>query len=325
MTGTVLVTGGAGYVGSHACKALARSGYTPVCYDNLVFGHEWAVRWGPFEQGDILDRERLDTVLARYRPEAVLHFAGFAYVGESVTDPARYYRNNVAGSLALLDAMRDHGIPRIVFSSSCSTYGLPEVVPIPESHPQRPVNPYGHSKLVVEQMMRDFEAAHGLRFASLRYFNAAGADPDAEIGEDHEPETHLIPLLLQAALGRRPGVSIYGTDYATPDGTCIRDYVHVADLGDAHVRALARLEAGNPSTCLNLGTGKGSSVLGVVKAARRITGREIPVTEAPRRAGDPPELVADARRAYQELGWNPRYPDIETQILHAWEWLRRNR
>ena len=235
----ILVTGGAGYIGSHACKALAKAGYTPIAYDNLVYGHEWAVKWGPFEQGDILDRKRLDEVIKKYRPAAIMHFAAFAYVGESVEQPGKYYRNNVTGSLTLLEAMRDHGVPYIIFSSTCATYGEPEQIPIPENHKQSPINPYGHSKLMIEQMLSDFDVAHGIRSVSLRYFNAAGADPDGETGEDHDPETHLIPLVLDAAIGKRPSITIFGDDYDTPDGTCIRDYIHVTDLASATSKSLS--------------------------------------------------------------------------------------
>ena len=238
----ILVTGGAGYIGSHTCKALAKAGFTPITYDNLTSGHEWAVRWGPLARGDILDRDRLDEVFRQYQPSAVMHFAAYAYVDESVEQPLKYYRNNVAGALNLLDVMREHGVNYIVFSSTCATYGLPQAIPMPEDHPQNPVNPYGASKLMVERMLTDFGTAYGLRSISLRYFNAAGADPDGEIGEDHDPETHLIPLVLETAAGRRPNITIYGTDYDTPDGTCIRDYVHVTDLAKAHVLALKALQ-----------------------------------------------------------------------------------
>lgn len=248
----ILVTGGAGYIGSHACKALALAGYTPVAYDNLVYGHESAVKWGPFEKGDISDRKRLDQVIEKHRPAAVMHFAAYAYVGESVDDPGKYYRNNVVGTLTLLEAMRDHSIDQFVFSSTCATYGVPQQMPIAEDHTQQPINPYGASKLMVEQMLRDFGVAHGLRAISLRYFNAAGADPDAEIGEDHDPETHLIPLVLDAAAGRRESIAVFGDDYATPDGTCIRDYIHVTDLASAHVLALQALESGAESNAYNL-------------------------------------------------------------------------
>jgi UDP-arabinose 4-epimerase len=316
----ILVTGGAGYIGSHACKALAQAGYQPVTYDNLVYGHRTAVRWGPLELGDIGDRARLDAVIAKYRPMAVMHFAAFAYVGESVQDPGKYYRNNVAGTLTLLEAMRDQHIARLVFSSTCATYGVPEQIPIPEDHPQRPINPYGASKLMIERMLQDFDAAHGLRSISLRYFNAAGADPDAETGESHEPETHLIPLVLDAAAGLRPAITIFGDDYDTPDGTCIRDYVHVTDLAQAHVLALQALEHDAPTTAYNLGNGKGFSVREVIEEAARITGRPIPINIGSRRAGDPPRLVGDADRIHAELGWRPRFADLGTIVETAWRW-----
>jgi len=320
----VLVTGGAGYIGAHACKALARAGYLPVAYDNLLHGHEWAVRWGPLERGDILDRARLDEVIARWKPTAIMHFAAFAYVGESVTDPGRYYRNNVAGSLTLLEAARDHGIDRFVFSSTCATYGLPDRLPIREDTPQHPINPYGASKLMVERMLADFGAAHGVKSIALRYFNAAGADPDGEIGESHDPETHLIPLVLDAASGRRPLVTVFGADYDTPDGTCIRDYVHVTDLADAHVLALQALEGGAPSSAYNLGNGQGHSVREVIDAVERITGLKVPVEAGPRRPGDPAALVSDATRARDELGWQPRLADLDEIIRTAWGWHQKS-
>jgi UDP-arabinose 4-epimerase len=320
---TVLVTGGAGYVGSHAAKALAAAGYRPVSVDNLSRGSAAAVRWGPLEQGDILDRGFLDAVIARHRPTAVLHFAALAYVGESVTDPGRYYRTNVVGSLTLLEAMRDHGIGRIVFSSTCATYGLPVRLPLAEDHPQAPINPYGATKLAVERMLGDFGGAHGLGSVALRYFNAAGADPEGAIGENHEPETHLIPLAIGAALGVRPSLKIFGTDYPTADGTCIRDYIHVSDLAAAHVAALRHLEAGGTSTACNLGTGAGLSVREIVAEVARVAGRPVPTETAPRRPGDPPELVADPARARALLGWTPRYSDITTVISTAYAWAAR--
>ena len=323
MTGTVLVTGGAGFIGSHACKALARAGYQPVAYDNLAYGHDWAVKWGPLERGDILDRARLDEVIETHRPEAVLHFAAFAYVGESVTDPGKYYRNNVGGSLTLLEAMRDHGLGRIVFSSTCATYGIPDTVPIGEDTPQRPINPYGASKLMVERMLNDFGAAHAIAWTALRYFNAAGADPDNQIGEDHDPETHLIPLLLDAASGRRGSVTVFGGDYATPDGTCVRDYIHVSDLAEAHVLALAALDRGGESGPYNLGNGRGFSVREVVAAVEAVTGLTVPVVMGPRRAGDPAALVGDAARARDSLGWRPRIGALEDIIRTAWAWHQR--
>ena len=320
MNRSILVTGGAGYIGSHACKALAQAGYTPVVFDNLVYGHPWAVRWGPLEQGDIADRPRLDAVLQQYKPAAVMHFAAYAYVGESVQNPGKYYRNNVAGTLTLLEALRDHNIDKFVFSSTCATYGVPTQMPIPEHHPQQPINPYGMSKLMIEQILRDFDHAHGLRAMCLRYFNAAGADPAGEIGEAHDPETHLIPLVLDAALGRRPAITVFGDDYATPDGTCIRDYIHVTDLAAAHVLALQALEQGAASTAYNLGNGQGFSVREVIDCARQVTGRAIPVETGPRRAGDPPRLVGDAERIRSELNWQPQYADLEAIVQTAWQW-----
>ncbi len=316
----VLVTGGAGYIGSHACKALAQAGYTPVVFDNLVYGHRWAVRWGPLEVGDIADRERIDQVIRRYRPAAVMHFAAFTYVGESVTDPGKYYRNNVAGTLTLLEAMHDHEIRRMIFSSTCAIYGMPQQIPMTESHPQTPINPYGASKLMIERILEDFAAAHDLRSVSLRYFNAAGADPEAEVGELHDPETHLVPLVLDAAAGRRSAITIFGDDYDTPDGTCVRDYIHVTDLAQAHVLALRALESGAGSTAYNLGNGKGFSVREVIDCARRVSGREIPVEMGARRPGDPARLVGDASRAIAELGWSPAYADLDQIVATAWAW-----
>jgi UDP-arabinose 4-epimerase len=319
MSGTVLVTGGAGYIGSHACKALAGAGYTPLSYDNLSYGHPWAVRWGPLEQGDIADRATLDNVIARHRPSAVMHFAAYTYVGESVDNPGKYYRNNVAGTLTLLEAVRDHGIPHFIFSSTCATYGIPQRVPIAETHPQQPINPYGASKLMIERMLEDFGAAHGLRSVALRYFNAAGADPDGELGEDHDPETHLIPLALQAMLGQRADLAIFGTDYPTADGTAIRDYIHVTDLADAHVQALRYLERGGAGTAFNLGTGRGYSVREVVDTIAAVTGRRAPT----RRPGDPAVLVAAAQRGMDVLGWQPRCSELPHIITTAWRWHAR--
>lgn len=322
-TKNILVTGGAGYIGSHVCKALARAGYTPVTYDNFTYGHEWAVKWGPLEKGGICDRNRLDEVLTRYRPQAAMHFAAFAYVGESVSDPAKYYRNNVYGSLSLLEALRDHGINNFVFSSTCATYGVPDQIPIPETQAQRPINPYGASKLMVEQMLCDFEIAHAIKWIALRYFNAAGADPDNEIGEAHDPETHLIPLVLDAASGRRENITVFGADYDTRDGTCIRDYIHVTDLAEAHVLALQALERGAPSAAYNLGNGTGYSVSEVVAAARRVTGIDIPTVMSGRRPGDPATLVGDASRARAELGWQPRFFELDQIVGTAWAWHQR--
>jgi UDP-glucose-4-epimerase GalE len=321
----ILVTGGAGYVGSHACKALAAAGYTPVAYDNLGRGHRELVRWGPLEVGDLADRARLDEVFARHRPEAVMHFAAFAYVGESVQDPALYYRNNVGGTLELVEATRRAGIKALVFSSTCSTYGVPARMPIDEDTPQRPINPYGATKLAIERMLADYGAAYGLRSASLRYFNAAGCDPDGETGELHDPETHVIPRVLMAAAGEIEHVEVFGTDYPTPDGTCLRDYIHVADLARGHVQALDYLQRGGATTAVNLGTGRGFSVREVIAAAEQVTGRRIPVREAPRRPGDPPVLVADPARARALLGFAPRYTELAPMVATAWRWHTRQR
>jgi UDP-arabinose 4-epimerase len=323
MTVSVLVTGGAGYIGSHTCKALSRAGYLPVTYDNLSRGNEKAVRWGPLELGDIADTARLGEVMARHRPVAIMHFAAYCYVGESVAEPALYYRNNVYGSLCLLESMRRAGIDKLVLSSSCATYGNPHQLPMAESHPQNPTNPYGASKLIVERMLRDFESAHGVRSISLRYFNAAGADPKGEIGEEHEPETHVIPLAIRAT---RPGgepITVFGMDYPTPDGTAIRDYVHVGDLADAHVAACEHLLSGGGSLPMNLGTGRGYSVLEVISAVERVCGRKVSIRHGPRRPGDPPALVAEAAAARAILGWQPRFTEIEPIVRTAWDWHRR--
>ena len=316
----VLVTGGAGYIGSHACKALARAGYLPVAYDNLHTGHAWAVKWGPFEQGNILDQARLREVMARHRPIAVMHFAALSNVGESTRDPGAYYRNNIGGSLNLLEAMRAEGISRIVFSSTCATYGIPDVEPIPETVAQLPVNPYGQSKLATERLLRDFEAAHGVKYVALRYFNAAGADPDGEIGELHIPETHLIPLTLEAARRQATPLTIFGTDYETPDGTCIRDYIHVNDLASAHILALQMLEDGGNSDAFNLGTGTGYSVRQVIDTASAVTGLTVPAVTAARRAGDPPVLICDASKVTGALGWRPQFTDLTRIVETAWAW-----
>lgn len=319
----VLVTGGAGYIGSHTCKALAKAGYLPVTYDNLTYGHRWAVKWGPLEVGDILDRQRLDGVIAKYKPQAIMHFAAFAYVGESVADPGKYYRNNVAGSLNLIEAARDHGIASFVFSSTCATYGIPDRLPIVEETPQRPINPYGASKMFVERILADFGETHGLKSIALRYFNAAGADPDNEIGEDHDPETHLIPIILDAACGIRKTITVFGTDYETPDGTCIRDYIHVSDLADAHVKALEALRSGAPTDVFNLGNGRGFSVREVIAAAEAATGLRVPVSFGARRAGDPAQLVADSAKARDVLSWQPQITGLSEILRTAWAWHQR--
>ena len=322
MSENILVTGGAGYIGSHTCKALSRRGLTPVVLDNLVYGHPWAVQWGPLVRGDIADRALLDQIFETYRPAAVLHFAAFAYVGESVTDPGKYWRNNAAGTLTLLEAMRDHSCRRLVFSSTCATYGLPQQVPMSEEHPQWPVNPYGWSKLAVERMIADFGAAHGLEAVILRYFNAAGADPEGHLGEEHDPETHLIPLVLRAAQDPAQPVTVFGGDYDTPDGTCVRDYIHVSDLARAHLAALDHLNR-KGAAAFNLGTGRGHSVREVIRMAEQVTGREIRPLSGDRRAGDPPRLVASGDLARRELGFEPEYPGLAEIIGHAWNWMQQ--
>jgi UDP-glucose-4-epimerase GalE len=319
---SILIVGGAGYIGSQTAKCVAQAGWKPVVFDNLVYGHEWAVKWGPLIEGDLADGALIRRVLKEHEVTAVVHFAAYAYVGESVTNPRKYYRNNVAGTINLLDAMLDAGVRDIVFSSTCATYGEPQRVPISEDHPQNPVNPYGETKLTVEKMLHWYGRAYGLRYAALRYFNAAGADPDGEVGEDHDPETHLIPLAIQAAMDGK-GLEIYGTDYGTPDGTAIRDYIHVLDLADAHVAALAKLRAGATSLSVNLGTGRGHSVRQVIAAVEKVSGKKIAVRETGRRAGDPPALVADARLAAEVLDWKARIPDIETIVAHAWRWTQK--
>jgi UDP-arabinose 4-epimerase len=318
----ILVTGGAGYIGSHACKVLAAHGHEPIVYDNLSRGHSWAVKWGPFENGNIADSERLRLVFARHRPAALMHFAGYTYVGESVENPLLYYSNNIAATAALLRSLVTFEPIPVVFSSTAAVYGVPRSVPISEDHPEGPINPYGFSKYVIERMLADVDAAHGVRSVSLRYFNAAGADPGGKIGEDHNPETHLVPLVLAAA---RDGnaVQIYGNDYDTPDGTCIRDYVHVMDIAEAHVRALDYLLHGGVSCTCNLANAHGYSVSEVIKTAERVTGKSIQVQVAPRRAGDPPTLIGRVDRAKTILGWSPQRSDLETQIGDAWNWLLR--
>jgi UDP-glucose 4-epimerase len=315
----ILVTGGAGYVGSHCLRRLLKSGHEVVVYDNLYQGHAAAVPPGLLVQGDLSDQPKLAALMEDRRIDAVMHFAALALVGESVQKPELYYRNNVLGSFHLLDAMRETGVRKIVFSSTTATYGTPERMPIAETTPQQPINPYGFSKLVVERMLEDFAAAHGFGFAALRYFNAAGAAEDGSIGEDHTPESHLIPIVLQVALGQRPSISVFGEDYPTPDGTCVRDYVHVEDLATAHLAALERLQPGK-GIKVNLGSGRGYSVREVIEACRKITGHAIPAASAPRRAGDPPELIADARLARELLGWTPRYTTIESIVETAWRW-----
>jgi UDP-arabinose 4-epimerase len=321
----VLVTGGAGYIGSHTCKILAQNGILPIAYDNLINGHREAVRWGPLVVGDIADRHRLDTTFREFRPDAVIHFAAFAYVGESMEDPAKYYRNNVAGSINLLDSMLAYGINKIVFSSTCATYGNVAKLPITEDDAQVPVNPYGRSKLVVETILRDYYSAFRLRYVGLRYFNAAGLDLDGELGEYHDPETHVIPRILMAAAGTLPYVDVLGTDYPTPDGTCIRDYIHVADLALGHLRALSYLEEGGAPLFANLGTGKGTSVAEILKCAEKVTGVTIPTKMQARRPGDPPALYADCSCAQSTFGFTTHHSDIETIIRSAWPFFSHRR
>jgi len=320
---TILVTGGAGYIGSHAVMSLKQAGYNVIVLDNLVYGHEDLVKTAlsvPLVKGDTNDRALLDDLFAEHDIAAVMHFAAYAYVGESVSDPAKYYRNNVTGTLTLLEAMVAAGVKQFVFSSTCATYGVPKSTPIVEEHPQNPINPYGMTKLMVERILADFAQAYGLSSVCFRYFNAAGADPEGRLGEDHNPETHLIPLVLQTALGKREAISIYGTDYPTPDGSCVRDYIHVCDLADAHVLGIKYLLDGNDSAVFNLGNGSGFSVREVIDAARRVTGEPIKAIECDRRPGDPPSLVGSADKARSTLGWQPRYTDIDDIIAHAWQW-----
>ncbi len=316
---TILITGGAGYVGAHCCLALKRAGHRVVTYDNLSNGHEAFVKWGTFEQGDIRDGARLQAVFAAHRPDAVVHCAALIEVGESVKHPERFYDNNVTGALVLLEVMRDAGVKHFVFSSTCATYGEPQFLPMDETHPQSPVSPYGWSKLMTERASRDVAAAHGMTFAHLRYFNAAGAAPGEGIGERHSPETHAIPLALFTLLGRREGFKIFGDDYDTRDGTCLRDYVHTLDLADAHVRAIERLLGGGESLAANLGTGDGVTVKELLAAIERVAGRAVPATPAPRRDGDSPALLADNTLARRELGWSPTR-GIDQIIADAWEW-----
>ena len=323
MSTAVLVTGGAGFIGSHTSKRLARAGYEPVVYDNLVNGNRWAVKWGPFVEGDLADPAILRRVLREYSIQAVIHFAAYAYVGESMRAAGKYFVNNVTNTLNLLEAMRETGVKNIVFSSSCATYGIPSRLPIGESEPQSPISPYGETKLMAEKALRWYGEVHGFRWAALRYFNAAGADPEGEIGEHHDPETHLIPLVIQAALGQRPEVEVFGTDYPTPDGTALRDYIHVNDLADAHVKALEHLLAGGEPAPFNLGTGSGHSVLDVIRAVERLSGREVPMRTSPRREGDPAVLVADPARAGRVLGWKPRFTELSGIVQTAWAWHAR--
>jgi UDP-glucose-4-epimerase GalE len=321
----VLVTGGAGYIGSHAAKHLANANIQPIVVDNLKRGHKESVQWGPLIEADVGDRAALEGVFEQYSIEAVLHFAAVAYVGESMKDPALYFRNNVVNTLNLLDTMRARGVRTIVFSSTCATYGDPRQIPIAEDHIQAPVNPYGESKLMVERLLHWYGAVYGLRWAALRYFNAAGADPDGQVGENHEPETHLVPLAISAAARFIDAIEVFGTDYETPDGTAIRDYLHVTDLAEAHLAALRYLDGGGPSAAFNLGTGRGHSVREVIAMVERVTGQNVAVREVSRRLGDPPCLVADATKAGKLMGWRPQHSALEDIVRTAWNWRMKQK
>lgn len=322
----ILICGGAGYIGSHVNKLLHQQGYETVIFDNLIYGHREAVKWGTFVYGDLKNQDDIDAVFEKYTIETVFHFAAYAYVGESVDNPEKYYYNNVVCTLNLLSSMKKYGCSRIIFSSTCATYGEPKVVPISEDMPQHPINPYGKTKLMVEHIFKDYAKAYGLQFVVLRYFNAAGADPDGEIGENHDPETHLIPLVLDAAGGQRSDIKVFGTDYDTPDGSCIRDYIHVHDLAVAHQQAMCYLEEGGKSDFFNLGNEQGTSVLEIINAVRKITGKEFVITMTERRLGDPARLIGSSKKARDILGWNPKYASIDDIIRHAWQWHeQRNR
>ena len=319
----ILVTGGAGYIGSHCCKELSKKGFHPITIDNLVYGHKNFVRWGDFFKGDAGNPAHLKKCFNRHKIDAVMHFAAYAYVGESVEDPLRYYENNLRNTLQLLHTAMENDVNTVVFSSTCATYGNPQKIPIDEDHPQNPINPYGRTKRMIEEILADYHAAYGLKYMSLRYFNAAGADPDAEVGEDHDPETHLIPLVLDVAAKKRPAIKVFGTDYQTADGTCIRDYIHVTDLAQAHLLALEQLIDGADSNVYNLGNGQGFSVFEVIEQAKKITGKEIVAENADRRPGDPPVLIASNEKAVKELGWKPQYADPADIIGTAWKWHQK--
>lgn len=319
----VLVVGGAGYIGSHMVKMLAQAGHDVVTLDNLSNGYRDAVKYGEFVEGDIADSSLLDQLFSKHSFDGVMHFASYIQVGESVEKPSMYYRNNVSNTQTLLDAMLDHGVNKFIFSSTAATFGEPEYTPIDEKHPQKPINPYGHSKLMVEQILQDFDRAYGLKSVSLRYFNAAGADPDGELGERHIPETHLVPLVLQAASGRRDCITVFGTDYDTEDGTCVRDYIHINDLCSAHLLGLEHLVAGGDSRAYNMGNGQGYSIKEVIDVAKQVTGNDFAVETGERRSGDPARLVADSSLLQKELGWKPEFTDLESIIRHAWAWEQK--
>lgn len=319
----ILIVGGAGYIGSHINKELNKQGYKTVIFDSLVKGHKEAIKWGELFEGDLGNIEDIRGVFKKYQIEAVLHFAAFIEVGESVKDPQKYYKNNVANTLNLFQVMLENDVKKIIFSSTAATFGNPQYSPIDEKHPQDPINPYGQAKLMVEKILADYDLAYGLKYVALRYFNACGADLDGEIGENHSPESHLIPLILDAALGKREDIKIFGTDYPTADGTCIRDYIHVTDLAEAHILALKKLMDGGDSDRFNLGNGSGFSVKQVIEVAKKVTGVDFKVTEVERRAGDPPELIADSKKAKEILKWEPKYFDLETIISSAWNWHKK--
>lgn len=318
--GKILVCGGAGYIGSHINKQLNKEGYETIVFDNLVYGHMEAVKWGELVVGDLSNLSDIDAIFDRYEIDAVFHFAAYAYVGESVDNPEKYYYNNVVNTLNLLNVMKKHDCNKIIFSSTCATYGVPDRLPITEDMPQNPINPYGATKLMVERIFKDYHKAYGLEFVVLRYFNAAGADPDGEIGESHNPETHIIPLVLDAASGLKPDVKVFGDDYDTPDGSCVRDYIHVTDLATAHLLALHHLEQGGESDFFNLGNERGTSVFEVVESVRRVTGNKFLTSIAQRRPGDPAKLVGSSKKVQEVLGWIPQFSDIDTIISHAWKW-----
>lgn len=316
----ILVVGGAGYIGSHTNKLLNQKGFETVVFDNLIYGHREFVKWGEFVLGDLSCKEQLRLCFKKYPVESVMHFSAFAYVGESVINPAKYYQNNVVNTINLLEVMREFGVKYLIFSSTCATYGLPETIPITESHPQRPISPYGKSKLMIEEILKDYDMAYGIRHINLRYFNAAGADPDCEIGESHNPETHLIPLAISAALGVIDSIQIFGTDYPTKDGTCIRDYIHVSDLADAHVKALEYLKNTSKSDSFNLGNSNGYSVRDVINMVAKLSKKDFRIIEAEKRAGDPAVLIGSSEKAIKTLGWSPKYADMATIIETAWNW-----
>lgn len=319
----ILIVGGAGYIGSHTNKMMSKSGYKTLVLDNLIYGHKEFVKWGEFIEGDIADKAKLEFVFSNYNIKAVMHFSAFAYVGESVNEPSKYYSNNVVNTLNLIDVMIAHDVKKFIFSSTCATFGEPEYIPVDEKHPQKPLSPYGHTKLMVEQILRDYEVAYGLKYIILRYFNASGADPDCEIGEDHTPETHLIPLVLDAAIGKRENISVFGTDYGTKDGTCVRDYIHINDLAKAHMLGLEWMIKNNLSNNFNLGNGEGFSVKQIIDVAKKVTGKDIAVNYTDKRDGDPAVVIGSYEKIEKYLGWKPEFNNIEDIIETAWNWHKK--